>query len=54
MKQKDLATGNVHGIKGSSMSKIILRFINLEVNNMMALVRKMGKPQREGIWKTVV
>lgn len=34
----------VHGIKESSMSKFILRVIKLEVGNMVALVRKMGKP----------
>lgn len=34
----------VHGIKESSMSKLILRVIKLEVGNMVALVRKMGKP----------
>lgn len=28
----------------SSMSELILRVIKLEVGNMVALVRKMGKP----------
>lgn len=39
-KQQDLGIG----IKESSMSKLILRVIKLEVGNMVALVRKMGKP----------
>lgn len=53
-KEKDLGIGNIHGIKESSMSKFILRVIKLEVGNMVALVRKMGKPQGEGIWNTVI
>lgn len=34
----------VHSIKESSISKLILRVIKLEVGNMVALVRKMRKP----------
>lgn len=44
MKQKDLGRDDIYGIKESSMSKIILRFINLEVDNMMALLREIGMP----------
>ena len=36
------------------MSKIILRFINLELDNMVALVREMRTPWGEGIWNTIV
>lgn len=44
MKQRNLEIGNIYGIKERRMSKIILSFIKLEVHNMVALVRKMGKP----------
>lgn len=43
-KQKDLGIGHIHGIKRAAMSELILRVIKLEVGNMVALVRKMGKP----------
>lgn len=52
--ETDLGRGNIYGIKESSMSKIILRFINLEVDNMVALVREMRTPWGEGIWNTIV
>ena len=44
MKQKDLGIRNIHGVEESSMSKTILRFIKLEVDNMVALIRNTGKP----------
>ena len=44
MKQRGLRIGNIQDIKESNMSKIILRLIKLEVDNIVVLIRKMGKP----------
>lgn len=44
----------LHDIKESSTSKIILRFVKLELDNIVVLIGKIRKPQREGIWKRIV
>lgn len=49
-----MGRGNIYGIKRKQHVKIILRFINLEVDNMVALVREMRTPWEKGIWNTIV